>query len=207
MTDKLKLYNASLAEMGERKLASLSEGREARRILDTAWDNDFVRACLSAGQWNFAVRSQLIDYSPSVEPDFGYSRAFDKPTDWVRTVGFASDEYFKSPLLEYSDEAGYWFADLDQIFVRYVSDDVQYGADLSLWPANFTKYAQAYLASLTCEQITKAMTTTNRMEALSERRLRQAKSTDAMDEATKFSPQGAWAGARQRYGYSRERGR
>jgi hypothetical protein len=48
--------------------------------------------------------------------------AFAKPTDWVDTSAVCQDEYFRVPLLQYADEVGYWFADLDEIYVKYVSD-------------------------------------------------------------------------------------
>jgi hypothetical protein len=35
---KLKLYNDALGILGERRLASLTENREPRRVLDEVWD-------------------------------------------------------------------------------------------------------------------------------------------------------------------------
>src|SRR6185369_1444544 len=111
-------YNNALLDVGERALASVTEPREPRRLLDIAWDSGAVEWCLEQGQWNFAMRSSKLDYSPSVEPPFGYRRAFNKPTDWIRTAAVASDEYFRVPLLTYVDESSYWFSDLDTIYVR-----------------------------------------------------------------------------------------
>src|SRR5438270_251157 len=78
---------------GERFLASLTEEREPRRLLDQAWASNAVRACLEMGQWNFAMRTIQIDYDSGVEPGFGYNRAFPKPTDWVNTTGVCEDEF------------------------------------------------------------------------------------------------------------------
>ena len=103
MSSKLSVYNSACLALGERKLSSLSENVVMRRRLDTAWDDDFVKACLSRGLWNHAIRVVQLDYSPSVEPEFGYQRAFDKPTDWVRTAIVASDEYFNCALTRYDD--------------------------------------------------------------------------------------------------------
>src|SRR5690606_11544358 len=107
--------------------------RKSRRELDGVFERGGVRTCLKQGQWNFAMRTVRLDYSPSVEPDFGFARAFAKPEDWVRTCGVSEDEFFKSTLLDYVDEAGFWFADIDTIYVRYVSDDVEYGLDYGKW--------------------------------------------------------------------------
>ena len=134
MTSRLTLYNGGLRILGERSLLSLSENVEARRRLDTAWDGGALKYCLEAGLWNFAMRTVELTYSPSVAPSFGMRYAFDKPDDFVRTGGIWSDESMKSPLLEYRDEGPYWFAELDTIYLSYVSNDAQYGADMSLWP-------------------------------------------------------------------------
>ena len=146
-TDKLKLYNDALLMCGDRSLSSLTEEREPRRLLDQAWAFGVVDYCLEMGQWNFACRTQKLDYTPSITPDFGYRRAFTKPDDWIRTMGVCVDERFKIPLLAYVDEGGYWYSDYDQIYVRFVSNDVAYGNDLGLWPASFQELVSTYLAS------------------------------------------------------------
>lgn len=196
MPSKLTVFNGCLREIGERKLSSLTENREPRRVLDSVWDNDFIRQCLSEGLWNFAMRTVELTYSPSVSPDFGYSRAFDKPEDWVRTASLSADERFATPLLQYNDEAGYWFADLDTIYVRYVSDDDEYGSDLSLWSPKFTLFVETELAARAAKRITGSDSDAARIEKLARDRLRQARSVDAMDEPTKFAPTGSWVSAR-----------
>lgn len=205
MPSKLTLFNGALRELGERKLGSLSENREARRVLDSIWDADGVKTCLAAGLWNFAIRSVMVDYSPSVEPDFGYRRAFDKGGDWIRTAAVCEDEFFKSPLLNYNDEAAYIFADLDTIYVQYVSDDNDYGGDLANWAPNFVRYVEAWLAARAAMPLTQSTQRRDDMERLAEVWLTKAKSTDAMDEPTKFPPPGTWSRARHGRG-NRERG-
>lgn len=205
MASKLSVFNGALRELGERKLSSLAENREPRRVLDSIWDNDAIKTCLAAGLWNFAMRTSMIDYSPSVEPDFGYRRAFDKATDWIRTAAVCEDEYFKCPLLYYNDEAAYIYSDLDTIYVQYVSDGNDYGGDLSNWSPNFVRYVEAWLAARAAMPLTQSTARRDDMERLAEVWLTKAKSTDAMDEPTKFPPPGSWTRARRGRGNS-ERG-
>lgn len=200
MPSKLGLYNGALRELGERKLASLSENREPRRVLDSAWDDEAVRTCLAAGQWNFATNSIELTNSPSVEPSFGYQYAFDKPANWVRTVAMCEDEYFNSPLLCYQDEGAYWYADIDIIYVRYVDSGTSFGLDYSKWPPNFTRYVEAWLAARICMSLTQNKSKRDGLEQDAEVWLTKAKSTDAMDESTKFLPQGSWTRARMSHG-------
>lgn len=195
-TTQLKLYNEAIRLVGGRKLSSLSENREPRRLLDEVWDNDGVRTCLEMGLWNFAMRTSEITYNPSVEPTFGYERAFDKPTDLVRTAAVCTDGHFTNPLLRYSDEAAYWFADFETIYVRYVSDDNAYGNDLSLWPYSFGRMVAAWFALEIVERLTQSTTNYEKLNKVFGRRATEARSRDAMNEATAFPPAGSWVSAR-----------
>ena len=193
MTTKLGVYNGALRLCKERKLASLTENREPRRLLDDAWDGS-VRKCLQMGQWTFGTRTQMLTYSPSVEPDFGYRRAFDQPEDMIRVTAICSDEYFRCPLLEYADERHYWYCDLDVIYVRFVSSHVDYGLDLSLWPESFVQYLQADLAEEIVGNLTGA--DPDKVEKKCKTAKRQALSLDAMNKPTAFPPPGSWNLAR-----------
>ena len=201
MTDKLSLYNGAMAVLGEsRKLANLSENREPRHKLDDIWDRDLVDRVLQHGQWNFASRTVQLEASPSTTPSFGYQFAFDKPTDFIRTMGVASDEYFKQPLTQYEDEASWWFADIETIYAKYVSNDSQYGSDFSLWPPNFVEYVEHYLAYKVGPTATGLDIDSDVLEKKMKKALTEAKATDAMESPTRFPPKGNWASSRQGFG-------
>lgn len=195
-TNKLLLYNEAVLTVGERQLSSITEVREPRLILDNIWDTGAVDHCLEQGQWNFAMRTSMIDYSPSIEPEFGFRRAFDKPTDLIRLTALCQDEFFNSPLTQYSDEAGFWVCDLDTIYVRYVSNDTQYGADYSLWPRTFAAYVALYLAYKMSLRLTQDSSKRDSIEKDMLRALADARAKDAMAEPTKFLPRGSWSRAR-----------
>lgn len=196
-TSRLSLYNGALRLLGERKLASLSENREPRRYLDDAWNDGAVDYCLQAGQWKFAIRTVMLDYSPSVEPEFGYARAFDLPTDQIRLCGVYSDESMQSPLLAYRQRAGFIVCDLDTIYVEYVSNDSAYGTDYSLWPQTFVKFVEAHLAVEAAMPISQNRSKMDDMLALRDKRfLPDALSKDAMQDPTRIPPRGSWARAR-----------
>lgn len=206
MPSKLSVYNAALLALGERKLLTLSENVVMRRRLDSAWDDDLVATCLAQGLWNFATNSIELTYSPSIDPAFGYQYAFDKPEDWVRTVLVAEDEYFDHHLTRYADEADYWYSDLDTIYVRYVSSDTSYGFDYAKWPQNFSKYVAAALAAKVAKATTGSDSDVEKLERTERRMMIKARSSDAMDEPTKFPPKGSWVRARRtNSSYDRER--
>lgn len=193
---KLSIYNGALTILGERKV-TLTENREPRYKLDDVWDNDFVDRVLEMGLWKFAKRVVELESSPSVTPSFGFQYAFDHPTDFIRTIALADDEYFDHPLTRYENEASWWFADVDKIYVAYVSNDSQWGNDFSLWPGTFTKMVEHYMAMEVAPRLTGIKISDEVLEKKFERWKRKAKATDAMEAPAKFPPKGGWARSRQ----------
>lgn len=200
MTTRLELYNSALRFCGAARLAALTDAVEARYLLDGVWDDDWVRTCLEAGFWKFAMRTLRLDYETSVTPQFGYARAFLKPDDWVRAYAICTDEFFASPLLRYQDDGDYLFADEDQIYVRFVSDSSTTGSDLSRWTGAFADYAAAYGASKIIHRMTsdkeKQLMLLKPRSGILAQNLQTARSLDAMQEGTKFPPAGSWVRSR-----------
>lgn len=198
---KLGVWNDSMGIIGERNLASLTEDVEARYALDGAWDKGAVSYggpiyCLELGYWNHATRSAAINYSPSVEPPFGFTRSFDKPVDWVRTVSIAPDPYFLNPMTQYADESDFWFSDLDVIYVKYISKDMSYGLDLSLWPMSFEDFVALYLADMVVERLTSSATKQESVHKQWREAKSRANGIDGTNKPTQMIPTGTWASAR-----------
>ena len=206
MTDRLSIYNGALLICGERFLSTLTENREPRRLLDQVWSSNGAITCLEKGQWNFAMRTIQADYDATVEPSFGYNRAFSKPDDWVLTSGVCEDEFFRSPLTRHVDEANYWYADIDTIYVRYVSSDVLYGMNLNKWPESFREFVEAHFASKIILRLSNSEDELKRVEMLRTDRLKTAKSRAAMAEPTSFAAQGTWSRSRNRFPNRRDGG-
>ena len=198
MTDQLSLYNRALLHLGERSLTALTDNNEARRSLDQAWDSGIIRTeWLRCGLWNFATRTTERNYESALTPDFGYQYTYTKPSDWVKTAGVWSDEYQRVPLTEYRDEGGYWFSNIQVIYVSYVSNDASYGLDYSLWPENYARFCEYDLAMKIARRVTGAdIDTLQAMERKRSDLLATARNTDAMDEPAKFPPQGSWVSSR-----------
>ena len=197
MTTKLIVYNLALAYLGLKPLVSTTEVREERYLLDIQYDAGSVRYCLEQGLWPHAKRATQIEYTSDVEPSFGLRRAFTKPTDMVRVWVVAADEYFRIPLTGVSSDPGYWFADIDTIWVQYVSDDASYGGDLTGWPETFARMVAAYLAS-------RAKPAQNKdderriaiADAAYEGFASDARSKAAQEGPMQFAPMGSWRRSR-----------
>jgi len=196
-TSQLQLYNIGLLAVGERALSNLSEAREPRRKLDEVWSrgNGATRFFLEQGFWNFAMRAAKLDSSTSVTPSFGFSFAFQKPDDFVKLNMISADERFNGPLTDYELEGDYIYCDVDPLYLRYVSDDADWGLDYSKWPETFTLWAGTWLGL----QIAPTLLNDLDLKELKKDAkdlLADARSKDAMQEPTRFQPLSSWVQAR-----------
>lgn len=198
-TTKLLVYNRALTALVVKALPNLTMVSPERRVLDENWDS-VTGYCLAQGAWNFAMRTIQIDATPSVEPSFGYANAFTKPSDWVSTFLISVNERLDPPLMLYSDEAGYWYADDQPLYVKYVSSDPAYGGDLSLWPALYAEYVAIRLAVTCCARIKGAADLIPSLMAMEAKARKAAAARDAMDEPPISPPRGTWVKSRVGYG-------
>jgi hypothetical protein len=195
----LTLYNLTLQHLEERRLGSLSEASEPRRVLDDNFSH-CVGYCQEQGLWAFMTRSVQQDASTSVVPAFGYQYAFNLAPDWVRTVLVSTSPYFDPPLTQYHEEAGFLYANFTPLYISYVSNDPLYGYNLGAWPEVFTEFVATALARRTCKRITGSTDLLNGADGLiaQEKRARiDARSKDAMNLPPGFMPQSTWVRARR----------
>jgi len=192
MTTKLAVYNLALSHLRETKLAAVDEAREARYALDDWWDQTLAWM-LEAGFWKFALRSVRIDTDPDVTEAFGLAYPFSKPTDWVRTYQISASEMMEPPLEDWVEEGGYLWANVDPIYMRYVSNDASYGMSMARWSARFVDALAFRLAYNTCPRITGS--SDSLIKALgdySDSALSKALSFEAMREPNRRPPEGKW---------------
>lgn len=201
-TDRLKIYNGALQICKVAQLASLTENNEARRQLDLVWNDGGVEYCLEQGQWTFARDASKLTYETAIEPSFGYRRAFAKPSDWMNTAAVCSDEYYAVPLNAYADEVGFWYADLDEIYVKFTSKGANFGMNLAAWPTSFTEYVKAFFAAKVCGKLsgddTREAAIIKPRSGILAMALNIAQNRDAQGEPARFPPVGSWVRARTR---------
>lgn len=198
MASQLTIYQDALGHIGERLLSSLTENTEPRRILDQMWPG-VRKYCLEHAHWKFAQRTTKITYTSTITPSFGFNRAFEKPTDLVKLSKLCGDEFFQLPLVNVVEENGFWYTNIDDIYVSYVSSDTAYGYDYSLWPETFTLYVTLYLASRISPRLRPTQDIRNLIIQL-DRAKEDAQAKDAMQGPTQFLPQGSWVSSRSNGG-------
>lgn len=170
-------------------MSSLSEDSPSRRALDDAWavTGEYL---LARGLWNFALRSVELSADEDVEPRFGFTYAFSKPEDWVRTANISDSQDIGQGFEDFEDEPGVWYANVDTLYVRYVSNDDAYGWNVGAWRQPFARAFEAQLAFDCGLPISGDKSNRNDMHVLAEKLLKQAKTLDAVDERVRFSPPG-----------------
>lgn len=190
MADRLTIYRGALRLLGNAAgLSSLTEEGPGRRALDDVWQGagDLL---LSKGMWNFALRSVEISNDEDVEPLFGYQYAMSKPDDWVRTVNISDSPTMREGYEDFRDEPGYWYVNVDPVYIRYVSDHTDYGWNVGAWGAPFAKAMEAYMAFESGLAISSDKGNRNDIYSLYEKRLKEARMLDAVDEAVSWKPRG-----------------
>lgn len=152
MATKLQVYNHTLLLMKERRLASLTEDRESRRILDEFYDQA-VQFCLEQGLWKWAMRRASLTQNGAGL--YGFTYTFDKPSDFLHlyTASEASD--FDPPLVyNFVDEGAFFYANATPLYIRYTSNATNRGADLARWPQGFMEFVCSELGAWAAFAIT-----------------------------------------------------
>lgn len=196
---KLSIFNDALGLLGGRVLTRLADASEPATILNGLWDHA-REYCLEQGHWNFAKKREKLTPSLTEIPTFGYANAFAKPTNMVRVSEVCADEYFNSPVSQFDDRGSFWYSDLEELYVGYVSNHSTLGYNMSLWPQSFVTYLTLYLAVRAAPRLAPKL----KQEVIESRAgigLEAAKlnalSKDAVSGPTQFLPAGNWVNSRR----------
>lgn len=209
MADKLSLYNEAALILKLRNVDSLTENTPTRITFDHAY-NVVVDYMLAQANWHFAARIAAIDPETTTEPSFGPNNYFAKPDDFARLIEISRHPNFYPTLDAFTEEAGYWAANCDPLYIKYVSNDLQYGRDLGRWTAHFTRATAFEIAERCAGKLTKMSDgDLDRLEKRKMAALHKAKSVEAYGQPMQRLQPGnltrARMGARQHDRYPRER--
>jgi hypothetical protein len=199
MATQLGIYNATLGHLEERRLATLGENRDPKRVLDSFWPG-VPLYCLEQGLFRHAKRVVQIEASTSMVPAFGYNNAFQLPDDWIRTVIISTSPNLDPPLLQYMEASGFVFANATPIYLSFISNDASYGMNLGKWPQSFEDYVALRLARQSCKRVTGSTELLNGPTGIlaQEKAARRiTKANDAMNDPPGLPPVPMWVRARR----------
>jgi hypothetical protein len=205
MADRLAVYRAAQRHIGTGRIASLTEVNEARFAFDDVWAESVDRM-LAEGMWNFAIRAIELSYDADFEPLFGYQYSFSQPDDYVRIVNMSTTGEYLGDHEDYDDERGYWFSDINPLYIRYVSSGTSYGWNVGAWTQPFADALAALMAFKCALPIANDRGNRNDMFQIHEKLLLRAKTIDAVEDGVKRKPPGRLVQSRfRRSSVSRER--
>lgn len=200
MTTKLEVYNFALLNLGERKLASLTEARHPRYVFDDLWTT-VTGYCLAQAMWKFALRATLS--LTRTDGYFNFTYSYAKPSDIILPLclsEFIGGEQLYNDVI---DIGGFWYANVATLFARYTSNDATAGGMLlSGWTEGFTAYVAAALARRACLSVTSSKGLYDRVMQMEGEYYLAAASTDAV--ALTRGPLSFNAEARNRLAENRE---
>jgi hypothetical protein len=196
-TSQQAVYNKALRWLEERPVSGneiANTVREPVRLLNAEW-TDAVNFCLYQGFWNFAIR--WVSATPdNGSPQFGYAFSYQKPPDWVHTYQMADNEGFEPLLRWYNDQNNVWYTNTPSLYIKYVSNDSNYGWNLGLWTPGFVEYVAGYLAWVCAPRIKQASQKIDEIEKRLKKLRAMAIATDAMDLPPGKIPYGTWVMSR-----------
>lgn len=194
-----KVYNDALLIMGLDEISSNTDDSNRKTKLDRAKDAGIVEQLLELTGWQFALTTKKLQYDPSLEPDWGYSRVFAKPTDLQRLDGLFTDEYMRVPLKAYHEEGDNYYCDWDEFYLGYMSTD--FVVNPAQWPDFFRALVASRMAHDAAPSLkNEGSDLANAIRVYDDRESR-ARSNDAMQSPPRTIYPGRWRSRR----YTRRR--
>lgn len=201
LTNPLRtIYNRALQILGLEEINTNTDDSDRKVKLDVAWSSQLVASLLEETGWHWAISSMKMEYNPSLEPVWGYTKVFDKPADMHRMDGLFCDEYMRVPLKEYMDEQDYIYANVTECYIKFVS--AARLTDYSNWPAHFSRLAGSALARDAAAALGVDPVYT---QARFKEDMNNARNIDIMQSPPRLLSGGSWTGSRSRGNYYRGR--
>ena len=195
MANTVQIVNSALTKLGAKRITALAdnlkEAREMNAIIDLRRD-----ACLRAHNWSFAMERVSLS-ALSDAPEWGYSVAYQLPTDCLRVVQ-VNDMWVVPGLADYTsgpDSEPY------KITGRRIETDI--GAPLKLrytkrvtdpaqFDAAFVEVFANDLADQVCEALTQSNTKREATRAVLRQSLLEAVRSNAIELPPEAIPDDSW---------------
>ena len=190
MTSEVAICNAALAKVSNNRIASLSEGSTAGDLCNEMYERIRDRL-LRRHIWNFNKKrvklAQLVQ-----TPVFGWTHAYQLPSDWVRNIAVYPDPAGINPTHDYEVEGRTIAADHADIYLVY-------GARITD-PNDFDEmFREALAYALAVElavPLAKSATLRDRMNEAFESYVMEAQTIDGQDDPPDYPPEPGWATVR-----------
>lgn len=123
----IEICSTALSMLGADEITTFTDETRESKLCNRIYELT-VRNCLSDRNWSFSQNSIQLNKLTAV-PLFGYSSAFQLPSDYLRLVGK------ENPSLPHVIKENYLYCNATEIKVNYV-----FRASEEKFPAHFTNY-------------------------------------------------------------------
>jgi len=190
MTSEVAICNAALAKVSNNRIASLTEGSTAGDLCNEMYGRIRDRL-LRRHLWNFNKRRVKLARL-SEAPVFGWTYAYQLPSDWLRNIAVHADAAGRNPSQAYQVEGRRILADHEDIWLVYgarVTDPNEFD--------EMFREALAYaLAVELAVPLAKSATLRDRMAEAFETFALEAQTIDGQDDPPEFAAEPGWATVR-----------
>lgn len=196
-TTKLEIYQRAILHCKQTPVTSLTENNEARRLCDVHYDA-MLQGLMEGGFWTHAMRTVEISENTGATPEQGYAYAHDVPSDFVRKYEVSLSDNMWMPLDHQMGGTAYLIqndlisCDSTPIYLRYVSNGVSYGLDLTRWPERLTEAAATELAYRIAPKLTGSSELRGELMKLKADALGKANTFEALQQPAQVSRAGRW---------------
>jgi hypothetical protein len=139
-----KIYNGALQILGKPKLPAGTIDHPWRVALDTTLESEVVEDVLFDTNWRFGTSVVRLTYDSTIEPSFGYPKAFTLPGDVLRIAGVFLDEFCLQNLDLFHEEDRVLYCNQEIIYLRYVDRD--WVTQPAAWPPDVRRLVMAKMA-------------------------------------------------------------
>jgi hypothetical protein len=184
MATQIEICNSALIKLGVEPIQSLFDSSKAARLCKASYD--MVRDDLLASHyWNFAMKRAELVLTDVEYPVFKFNCMYDLPEDCLRVHSLSSNVEFKI-------EGGKIVTDLENASALYISKET----DTTKYSSIFSEAFALRLASNLAYALVQSVSLSEKMHALSDNRLRDARSFDGQEGTLDLLQEDEWLDSR-----------
>ena len=193
MAGETDVINAGLHLVGASSIISLTDGTKSANVADDIY-TELRDDLLRSHNWNFATKRVKLAQS-STDPVFEFDRAYPLPADWIRTVSVHDNDSGFSTVfyrMEIVNNQRSIVASREELWLRYVFQMT----DPNLMSPDFRRALELSLGRDFAIPLASSNSLQESLENRADRKLAQARSSDAMGAFPELRPRGSWANRR-----------
>lgn len=184
MATAVEICNSALIKVGAQRILSLTDANERARVMNEQYQK--VRdELLYSHPWNFAIARAAL--SPVAAPEFGFSNAFQLPTDCLRVVETDLPKDAKWDI-----EGSKFVCNYSEVRIKYIKRST----DTSRYSAAFCEALSFRLAADIAYQLTQSTSLADSLWQKAEQRLALARTFDAQESQGDRVYSDTWLNAR-----------